>query len=208
MVYVVIVSLDAVHFFFFGETVFFDFGGEAPELEVAGDLAVFGLGAFGFLVGPALLDFLAFDGDFGFVAATGAIVLEEVVFLSPAAAIVAAADAAVVVFFDFAAAVELFFSATVFFAFGEPFLPAFVMITPPPAPLSPDVPRLVGVFLAFSDPVFLFSAVEGFATPEPADDNLNEPEAPLPFVCTSAPEATEAFRYFLMKGATFSASTL
>src|SRR5436189_2433518 len=40
------------------------------------------------------------------------------------------------------------------------------------------------------------------------DDNLNEPLAPLPFVCTSAPDATLALIYFLMNGANFSASTL
>ena len=42
-----------------------------------------------------------------------------------------------------------------------------------------------------------------------ADDaNLNEPEAPFPLVCTNSPDATAAFRYFLMNGANFSESTL
>jgi hypothetical protein len=38
--------------------------------------------------------------------------------------------------------------------------------------------------------------------------NLNDPEAPLPFVCTNSPEATAVFKYFLMKGDNFSESTL
>lgn len=58
------------------------------ELDAAGDFAVFGLGAFGFLVGPALFDFLAFEGDFGFVVVAAAailvVVLDATDFLSPA----------------------------------------------------------------------------------------------------------------------------
>ena len=38
--------------------------------------------------------------------------------------------------------------------------------------------------------------------------SLNDPEAPLPFVCTTAPEIMAAFKYLLMKGAIFSGSTL
>jgi hypothetical protein len=38
--------------------------------------------------------------------------------------------------------------------------------------------------------------------------NLNDPEAPLPLVWTSSPEATAVFKYFLMKGDNFSESTL
>lgn len=60
------------------------------ELDAAGDFAVFGFGAFGFFVGPALLDFFAFDGDLGLAALTDAAAaaavaaLEEADFLSPA----------------------------------------------------------------------------------------------------------------------------
>ena len=38
--------------------------------------------------------------------------------------------------------------------------------------------------------------------------SLNEPEAPLPFVRISLPPSTALFRYFLMNGDNFSASTL
>ena len=38
--------------------------------------------------------------------------------------------------------------------------------------------------------------------------NLKEPDAPFPLVCTRAPEVTADFRYFLMNGDNFSASTL
>jgi hypothetical protein len=40
-----------------------------------------------------------------------------------------------------------------------------------------------------------------------AEDSLKEPEAPLPLVCTSSPDATAPFKYFLINGANFSAST-
>ncbi|KYN09706.1 hypothetical protein ALC57_18227, partial [Trachymyrmex cornetzi] len=39
-------------------------------------------------------------------------------------------------------------------------------------------------------------------------DNLKEPVAPLPLVCTTAPAVTADFRYRLINGATFSPSTL
>jgi hypothetical protein len=38
--------------------------------------------------------------------------------------------------------------------------------------------------------------------------NLNDPEAPLPLVWTSSPEATAVFKYFLMNGDNISESTL
>ncbi|EFA13293.1 hypothetical protein TcasGA2_TC005047 [Tribolium castaneum] len=96
--------------------------GEAGDFFALADiaLALFGFGALGFFVGPALFDFFAFEGDFGFdeaVAAT-ALPVEEaaVVFFS------APTEAA---FFAFATA-TLFFSAATFFAFGEDgFLPVF-----------------------------------------------------------------------------------
>lgn len=166
-------------------------------------MAVFGLGAFGFFVGPALLDFFAFEGDFAFVATeTEAAVLETAAFLS--------ADD----FFDFppvAVAVTAFLSVPAFLVLGEEDAPFF-------APLDVDtfglsvataVARFTPDFLVFDAEAtgFFFSAV-GLPAPVEAEANLNDPEAPLPFVCTNAPVATDAFRYFLMKGATFSASTL
>lgn len=38
--------------------------------------------------------------------------------------------------------------------------------------------------------------------------SLKDPDAPFPFVCTNDPDATALLRYFLMNGASFSASTL
>ena len=194
-----------VHFFFFGEAAFFDFGEDEEELEAAGDFAVFGLGAFGFFVGPALFDFLAFEGDLGLAAtAAEAAVLEETDFLSPAGDLfdlpVAAAAATWVA--------ELFFSAAVFFALGEVFFADFAAATAVAVALSEAATRLAGDFLDLAAALFFFSAADGFAAPDVAEANLNEPEAPFPFVCTNAPDATDAFKYFLMKGATFSASTL
>lgn len=184
----------AAHFFFFGEATFLDFGDEDAELEAAGDFADFGFGAFGFFVGPALLDFFAFEGDLAFAAVDAAAVAFVVDFLSPAGD-----------FLDFAAAVVavLFFSAAVFFAFGEVFFAALLL----GLLFSDDIARFVGDFLPLAVADFFFSAV-GLAALAAADANLKDPEAPLPFVCTNVPEATDAFKYFLMKGATFSASTL
>lgn len=171
------------------------------ELEAAGDFAVFGLGAFGFFVGPALFDFLAFEGDLGLAATVEVAVLEETDFLSPAGDLLDLPAAATW-------AAELFFSAAVFFAFGEVFLADFAAVAAVTVDLSADATRLAGDFLDLAAALFFFSAADGFVAPEVAEANLNEPEAPFPFVCTKAPEATDAFRYFLMKGATFSASTL
>lgn len=104
---------------------------------------------------------------------------------------------------------ELFFSAAVFFAFGEIFLADLAAVAAAvTVDLSEAATRLAGDFLDLATALFFFSAADGLAPPEVAEANLNEPEAPFPFVCTKAPEATEAFKYFLMKGATFSASTL
>ena len=41
-----------------------------------------------------------------------------------------------------------------------------------------------------------------------AAGNLNDPDAPLPFVCNKSPLATALFKNFLMNGASFSQSTL
>lgn len=179
-----------------GEAVFF-------ALAVTA-LAVFGFGAFGFLVGPALLDFFAFDGVLGL---TGD--------LEAALAFFSGADAAFLAF-DTA---TLFFSAAVFLdlaeAAGAAFLPAFEA-----DPFSADVgadatERLATpVFLDFADDdavaaADLFFVADGaLAAPVTAEANLNEPEAPFPLVWTNEPDATAPLRYFLMKGANFSASTL
>lgn len=188
-----------VYFFFFGEAAFFDFAGdEDAELDAAPDLAVFGLGALGFLVGPPLFDFFTFEGDFGLIAAlaAAAAAFDGATFLSPAPPDVAAAAADV--FFDFDAEVAVpFFSVVPLFVFGDPPSP------PPPLPFLATLdeeldvdfsaaiaPRLVDeVFLVLPAEVaffFLFSVApppDGFATPdEVADANLKEPDAPLPLV--------------------------
>lgn len=179
-----------------GEAAFFAFG-------EAADLAVFGLGAFGFFVGPPLADFLAFEGDLPLEAATAdevvALVFGAAVFFSAFAAVLALAPAVVVLFLtDFFAAAEGFFTALVFSAdvAAEVELPA----------------RLVGVFFVLPPALdFFFSAPVGFVAEAPEEveaASLKDPEAPFPFVCTKAPETTDDFKYFLMNGATFSASTL
>lgn len=162
--------------------------GEDADAGVA--FAVFGLGAFGFFVGP-LLVFFAFEGDLVLLAEVADETLEATVFLSSA-----------VTFLGLAAAAA-FFSGEAFLPFGDAaaFLPVLAF--------SPAT-RLTGVFLAFAPavPDVFFSVADGFAEPEDADANLNDPDAPFPLVCTNDPEATADLRYFLMKGATFSASAL
>lgn len=159
---------------------------------MAGDFADFGLGAFGFLVGPALLDFLAFDGDFAAFAAVALGVGGAFLGLAAAAAAVAflALEAAVV-----------FFSTVAFFALGEAAVAAFLDTFLSAAAAA--VVLLAAGFLAFVAPE---AALEVPVVEDEA--SLKEPEAPFPFFCTRDPEATALFKYFLMKGATFSASTL
>lgn len=169
---VVVVVILKIHFFFFGEAAFLDFGEDEAEPEAeAGDLAVLGLGAFGFLVGPALLDFFAFDGDLDLdTAETDVAAFDATGFFS-------ATD-----FLDLAAATAtFFFSAAVFLAFGEFFFVAFVDCEA----LSADAAaatRFVVDFFALATAVFFFSVPEGFADPDEADANLKDPEAPFPFV--------------------------
>lgn len=119
-------------------------------------LAVFGLGAFGFLVGPALLDFFALLGLFGFAAALAVVVFfstEEAGFLAAAAAF-------------------LGFSLAGFFAFGEAaFLAVFGLSAAAATPAF-----LTGVFFGFAG--FFFSA----EPEEVADASLKDPDAPLPLV--------------------------
>ena len=59
----------------------------------------------------------------------------------------------------------------------------------------------------FGEAGFLAAAFFGAAF-SPATFNLKDPEAPLPFVWIKSPLVTAAFKYFLMNGANFSASTL
>lgn len=54
---------------------------------------------------------------------------------------------------------------------------------------------------------FFFSPADGDCA-EAEEDSLNEPLAPLPLVCTSAPDATADLRYLRIKGDSFSTSTL
>lgn len=184
IVYVIVAVVLEIHFFFFGEAAFFDFGEDDAELEAAGDFAVFGLGAFGFFVGPALFDFLAFEGDFGFAVAevTEAVALEVADLLSPPAGDLLDFTA------DTAWTAELFFSAAVFFVFGELFFADDLEEAVAAAAVAADfsaaarLAAAVGAFLAFAAALFFFSAADGFAAPDVADANLNEPEAPFPFV--------------------------
>jgi hypothetical protein len=134
-------------------------------------LAVLGLGALGFLVGPALLDFFALEGDRGFGAALVFFSAEE------------AAD-----FLAFAAAAEaaaaLFFSAAVFFALGEAcFLAVFEEAL---SEVVATAVRLADDFFvldAADEAGFLLSEAEAtLAPPEVDEASLNEPDAPLPFV--------------------------
>ena len=164
-----------IYFFFFGEAAFLAF-------DAAGDFAVFGFGALGFLVGPALLDFLAFEGDLVLGAATAVVLLDTLAtFFSPT------------FFGDF-------FSAAAFLAFEGLFLAAL-------ACLSPDAAFFTGDFLVLTV-VFFLSDDACFVVLEPEAASLNDPEAPFPLVCTKAPETTADFKYFLINEDTFSASTL
>lgn len=170
------VSTSCPYFFFFGDAAFFALA--------ATDLTVFGLGAFGFLVG-AFAVFFALDGD-DFVVATAA----------------AAAGAGALDFFwtAFTAAAFLVFAA-VFGLAGEALAAAgaafFFFFS--------GVATAAATFFGFAfDANFGFFV---FVGPLLAA-NLNEPEAPFPLVCTNEPVCTADFKYFLMKGAIFSGSTL
>jgi hypothetical protein len=185
---VLLVKRPIPHFFLFGEAAFLPLAGMA--------LAVLGLGALGFLVGPALLDFLALEGDLGLGAALGL-----------AAAFFSTAATGFLAFAGEAAAA--FFCAAAFFAFG---VTGFLAVFAEALSEEEAAARLTGDFFALEtadEAGFLLSATEmTLAPPEVVEASLNEPDAPLPFVWTRDPDATALFRYFLMKGATFSASTL
>lgn len=65
---------------------------------------------------------------------------------------------------------------------------------------------LVAGFFALA--AFGFLAAFGLAGLAALADSLNDPLAPLPLVCTKLPPAVAFFKYFLMNGANFTASTL
>lgn len=187
----------------------------AAGLDFGADAAFLGFGAFGFLVGglavffalgaaaePLLFDaaeaeaadgffaaagfFLAAAAFLSFVAADGFAAAADVFAGEEAAAFFplppAPAEAADVAFFDDAEAAP----PAVDLAEEDAFL-----LPAPPAP-APD----------------LAPAIDGFFEAADFDSSLKEPEAPVPFVCIRAPVSTALFRYFLMNGANFSASTL
>lgn len=174
-------------------------------------LVVFGLGAFGFFVGPALFDFFAFEGDFVFEGDLPPAAATKFFFSEAAEEAAAAAAPAEAAFLAFAAAV-VFLSAALFLAFGEDgFLADFAEAAFSEEEAETAV-RLLADFFALDadDACFFFSSAEAaFAAPLAVEEaNLKDPDAPLPLVWTREPEATAPLRYFLMKGATFSASTL
>ena len=180
-------------YFFLGEAAAFFAG----ALAAAVGLVFFGFGAFGFLVGD-FADLFAFDGDFGAFAAAAAAAFPafffstaaffgDFAFFSPAAATAAAAAAAA--FFLAAAVVPV---ATAFF--GD-----FVRLA-----AAVVVDFALTTFFGFAAP----SEAAVAAFPDAGAASLNEPLAPLPFVCTNTPDVTAFFKYLRMKGDTFSASTL
>jgi hypothetical protein len=154
-------------------------------------LLFFGFGAFGFLVGAPFADFFAFDGDLGDFAAE-------------------AAEAAVLAAAFFSAAATGFFAAFVFFSAAPAAF--FFLAAAAAVAFFGDFGRLAAVadFDLAAVAFFTFAAASDaldFAAPLGAA-SLNEPEAPLPFVCTNVPAVTAFFKYLRMYGDTFSASTL
>lgn len=143
-------------------------------------LAVFGLGVL-VLAAGALVAFLVLDRLFTCAAA-----------FCFAAASTFFAAAVLAVFFAGAG----FFSTWVFLA-GAAFFSAGAFFA--------TTAFFFGVvFLAVMD----FLTVRFLSSGPGLVGNLNEPDAPLPLVCTTAPDVTAAFKYLLMKGANFSPSTL
>lgn len=157
----VLVVVVVVDYFFFGDDFFVTVFGAA--------FALFGLGAFGFFVGPLLVAFLAFDGDddfafdlAAFFSEATAAVVEEGAFLAFAAddffsPTSAAAVAAAVAFFALPPLFAVPFGD--FDAFvddvDDDFLPVFALASAPPA---------------------------AFAPVDEPEASLNDPEAPLPLV--------------------------
>lgn len=157
------------------------FAGEAGLAFAA--VAFFGLGALGFFVGT-LVTFFTFEAaGAAFFALAAAAFGDLGAFLAAGAFFLAGAAAAE----EADAGAARFVAALTDLAFFGLAAAAFL--------------GLAAAFFGFD--AAGFAAVAGLAL-----DNLNEPEAPLPLVCTSSPEVTADFKYFLMNGANFSASTL
>lgn len=199
------------HFFLEAAVGFFappPFGGDEAA-DAAAPLPVglvrFGFGAFGFFVGPFVVLF-ALEGDFAVLAAA-LFTAAAAGFLDdfPGDAAAAAVFLSVVAAAPLPLPVVVAAAATTFFA-GDPLDLAA-------APLFFAVAGFVFDATAAAAPPGDFAgACCCLATvpppPAPEDDSLKEPEAPFPFVWTRPPDATAAFRYFLMNGDSFSASTL
>lgn len=187
-------------------------------------VAFFGLGAFGFFVG-GLAVFLAF----GALLAAAALALAPD-FLAAAAGFFFAAAAALFSFTETAAVAateDLPFDGDEADA-AAAFFPALPAAAPeeveaaPPAPAPPFLLLLppLDAAEAEADEALPFAALTelppdappdpepGFFEAEVFDSSLKDPEAPLPLVCIRVPDSTAFFRYFLMNGANFSASTL
>lgn len=138
-----------------------------------------------FFFGAAFLAFAGLAVAFFGLGALGFFVGE------PLAGFLALDGAAV--FFDFAG--DLLGVFATFFAFDFPAAGFFVSFLA--AGFFPDAALAPNEVVAFFD-----------SDPFSADDSLKLPLAPFPLVCTNEPDVTADLRYFLMKGANFSASTL
>ncbi|KYM88459.1 hypothetical protein ALC53_02942, partial [Atta colombica] len=112
--------------------------------------------------------------------------------------------------FCFAAASTFFVAAVLAVFFGDAGFFSAVVFLVSAAFLA------AGAFFATFFPVVFFTSELGFCATRftlPLEEglvveSLNEPDAPFPLVCTTAPDVTAARRYRLMKGANFSPSTL
>lgn len=184
-------------------SLFYFFLGEAAAF-FAGDLAAgvgfvfFGLGAFGFFVGAPFADFFAFDGDFGAFAAAAAAALPAFFFST-------AAFFGDLAFFSPTAAAAFFLAAAVVPTVGA-FFADFGRLAAVAA-AAVVVLAFTAVFFALAPPS-VAAAAAAAALPAAGAASLNDPLAPLPFVCTNTPDVTAFLRYLRMKGETFSASTL
>jgi len=70
-----------------------------------------------------------------------------------------------------------------------------------------DASFLAGAAFLAPPEAFLGEAGGFFSPAFALDGSLNDPEAPCPLVCTSSPDSTAFFKYFLMKGANVCMST-
>lgn len=111
-----------------------------------------------------------------------------------------------VVFFALGAAEGLDFFGVAFLAAGLLFTAAAFLTFGDALALDGEAAFFFGAAVALFG---LTTLVAGFLpAPDAFASSLNEPDAPLPLVWMSAPDSTALLRYFLMNGASFSASTL